>query len=84
LRQIDESLLKWNPSVGSHFQFERIGFFVLDIDSDVSSRKFVFNLTVGLKDVGKPKVDNSYPTKSRKVEQEKQLALKMVSLISSC
>ena len=30
----------------SHFQFERIGFFVVDKDTNVTGNKFVFNLTV--------------------------------------
>lgn len=33
-----------------HFQFERVGFFVCDKDTDVDAGKFVFNLTVGLKE----------------------------------
>lgn len=30
------------------FQFERVGFYTVDSDSDVLSEKIVFNLTVGL------------------------------------
>lgn len=33
-----------------HFQFERVGYFVVDQDSDFENKKFVFNLTVGLKE----------------------------------
>lgn len=33
-----------------HFQFERVGFFVVDKDTDVSAGRFVFNQTVGLKE----------------------------------
>lgn len=59
-----------------HFQFERIGFFVVDFDSDVENNKYVFNLTVTLKDVNKPKASGN---KSRKEEQDMQLSLKLVS-----
>lgn len=74
---IDESILTWSPKPEDHFQFERIGFFVVDYESDVVDQKFVFNLTVPLKEVSKPKsTENSSVPKSRKDEQEKQLALK--------
>lgn len=33
-----------------HFQFERVGFFVTDKDSDFTNGKLVFNLTVNLKE----------------------------------
>ncbi len=33
-----------------HFQFERLGYFVCDYDTDVKANKFVFNLTVDLGD----------------------------------
>ncbi|RYG54663.1 hypothetical protein EON66_06840, partial [archaeon] len=32
------------------FQFERVGFFVVDQDSDAATGKYVFNLTVSLKE----------------------------------
>lgn len=38
---------------GAHFQFERLGYFVVDKDSDASLKRFVFNLTVGLDDKNK-------------------------------
>jgi glutaminyl-tRNA synthetase len=38
-----------------HFQFERVGFFVVDKDSDVAAGKLVFNLTVGLKEAAEVK-----------------------------
>jgi len=37
-----------NASIGNHYQFERIGYFVVDKDS--TPDKLVFNKTVGLKD----------------------------------
>lgn len=36
--------------VGSKFQFERAGYFVLDDDSDVKKGKFIFNRIVELKE----------------------------------
>lgn len=59
-------------------QFERIGFFVVDLESDVANNKFIFNLTVALKD-SKPK-DPTAPSKSRKEEQAKQLAEKQARM----
>ncbi len=100
LCQVDASLLKWNPEVESHFQFERVGFFVVDKDSvivDNNNNKYVFNLTVNLKETSKPKSSNSSSSsgeggeggggggavtgagRSRKEEQDKQLADKLVS-----
>jgi len=77
--QIDESLLKWDPKPEKHFQFERIGFFVVDVDSSVDIKKFVFNLCVNLKEINKPKADGeSAVNRSRKDEQDRQLAAKMV------
>jgi hypothetical protein len=91
---VDPSIFRWTPTAETHFQFERIGFFVTDKDSTyggVSSDKLaaltpaqaaaagvklVFNLTVNLKD-SKPKAAGA-PGKSRKEEQAKQLAEKMV------
>ena len=57
-------------------QFERIGFFVVDQDSDAS--KLVFNLVVNLKD-SKPKVEGA-PSRSRKEEQDRQLAEKLARM----
>lgn len=74
-----------------HFQFERLGFFVVDRDSDLVSAagavggkgRIVFNMTVNLKD-SKPKSASSAsaagPCKSRKEEQAKQLADKMARM----
>lgn len=79
---VDPSLLKWSPVPEMHFQFERLGFFVVDKDSTAGGT-YVFNLTVGLKD-SKPKTANTNdPTagKSRKEEQARQLAEKMVRLL---
>jgi glutaminyl-tRNA synthetase len=33
-----------------HYQFERLGYFVVDPDSELNSNRLVFNLTVGLND----------------------------------
>ena len=67
-------------------QFERLGFFVVDKDSVLpptpyapESHSFVFNLTVTLKD-SKPKAVGA-PSKSRKDEQAKALADKMVKML---
>ena len=63
----------------THVQFERIGFFVVDKDSKPEEKKLVFNLTVGLKDTAKPKTEAAAGAgKSRKAEQEKALADKLV------
>ena len=81
--KVDPSLLKWSPTPETHFQFERIGFFVVDPDSRVETNSYVFNLTVTLKDSGKPAASataaSAVPSRSRKEEQEKQLAEKLVS-----
>ena len=74
---VDESILKWQPRVEDHFQFERIGFFVVDKDS-AGDGSLVFNLTVPLKDTSKPKDGQAGAPKSRKEEQEKQLEAKLV------
>ncbi len=42
-------------SVGDHFQFERVGYFILDSDADVGAGKLVFNMTVGLKEAAEVK-----------------------------
>ena len=44
---VEPGLLSSNP--GDHFQFQRLGYFVLDKDS--SNTQLVFNKTVGLRDV---------------------------------
>jgi glutaminyl-tRNA synthetase len=36
--------------VFDHFQFERLGYFVVDSDSNTATGKLVFNQTVGLKE----------------------------------
>eukprot|EP00604_Paraphysomonas_vestita_P003143 CAMPEP_0174820862 /NCGR_PEP_ID=MMETSP1107-20130205/4962_1 /TAXON_ID=36770 /ORGANISM="Paraphysomonas vestita, Strain GFlagA" /LENGTH=619 /DNA_ID=CAMNT_0016037017 /DNA_START=191 /DNA_END=2050 /DNA_ORIENTATION=+ len=86
---VDSSLFKWGAIPESHFQFERLGFFVVDRQSPVVTAaisnassteqpKVVFNLTVLLRD-SKPKVEGA-PSKSRKEEQAKQLAEKMARM----
>lgn len=74
--------IKAHIAAEKHVQFERIGFFVLDKDSKLVDNKFVYNLTVNLKD-SKPKSavgPGSSASRSRKEEQEKQLAEKMARL----
>ena len=73
---VDESLVQYPIAAEYHMQFERVGYFVVDVDSKVDKKEFVFNLTVGLKD-SKP-VDANAPSRSRKEEQAKQLADKLV------
>lgn len=85
---IDPSLINYYHSqlvsnTISHFQFERIGFFVLDKDTNLQNNHFVFNLTISLKD-SKPidpnaNTNTSTANKSRKEEQMKLLAEKQVS-----
>lgn len=42
----DSSLLTWEMKAETHFQFERLGFFVVDKDSNRNNNsKYVFNLT---------------------------------------
>ena len=41
--------------VGDSFQFERLGFFVVDKDSDCAAGRYVFNQTVSLKESGEVK-----------------------------
>lgn len=76
--QVDSSISKWPTAPEASFQFERVGFFVVDKDS--TPAKLVFNLTVALKEGGKPKLvtDGNSAVKSRKEEQAKQMAEKMV------
>ena len=81
---VDPSLLNWKPVPEKHFQFERLGFFVIDKDSFDS--RIVVNMTVNLKD-SKPKVAGAAggAGKSRKEEQAKALADKMVrTIVSVC
>lgn len=66
-----------------HVQFERIGFFVVDKDTNVADKKVVMNLTVNLKDSKPVSETTSDATasgepanKSRKEEQARQLAEK--------
>jgi glutaminyl-tRNA synthetase len=48
---IDPSLAQpGRVKLWDHFQFERVGFFVADKDSDFEAGKLVFNMTVGLKE----------------------------------
>jgi len=79
---VDASVLsaRYAAAHESHFQFERIGFFVVDKDSDLSATppRLVFNRTVTLKD-SKPRVEGA-PNRSRKEEQERQLAEKLARM----
>jgi len=71
---VDPSVLKYTGISEWHCQFERVGFFV--VDPDATSDRFVFNLTVSLKD-SKPAATKG---KSRKEEQARQLAEKMARM----
>jgi glutaminyl-tRNA synthetase len=90
---VDSSFLHYlEPE--KHVQFERIGYFILDKDSDIhkdnmKKSKIVLNLTVGLKDskpappanatvAGGDASGVAHVNRSRKEEQERQLAEKMV------
>ena len=46
---VNKELCK-NCKSGDHFQFERLGYFVVDPDTDVKKDRYVFNLTVDLGD----------------------------------
>jgi glutaminyl-tRNA synthetase len=48
---VEPSLL--DVKIGTHFQFQRLGYFV--VDKDATSSKLVFNKTVGLKDAWEEK-----------------------------
>ena len=48
---VEPSLL--DAKIGSHFQFQRLGYFI--VDKDATSYKLVFNKTVGLKDTWEEK-----------------------------
>lgn len=80
--RVDASVLNtaYNTAAESHFQFERLGFFVVDKDSDFKAAggKLVFNRTVTLKD-SKPKVEGA-PSRSRKEEQAAQAAEKLARM----
>jgi glutaminyl-tRNA synthetase len=78
---VDASFLNLYSKSVTHFQFERIGFFTIDPDTVIDNNnfknsKFVCNLVVNLKD-SKPKVAGA-PTKSRKEEQDRLAAEKLV------
>jgi glutaminyl-tRNA synthetase len=93
---VDSSFLHYLGEPDKHVQFERIGYFVIDKDSvihkgeDAKKSKIVLNLTVGLKD-SKPAPPAStsaadaggvaHVNRSRKEEQERQLAEKMVRVL---
>jgi len=42
---VEPSLSK--GSIGNHFQFQRLGYFILD---EINNEKLIFNKTVGLRD----------------------------------
>jgi glutaminyl-tRNA synthetase len=48
---VEPSLL--DAKIGTHFQFQRLGYFV--VDKDATSSKLIFNKTVGLKDAWEEK-----------------------------
>jgi hypothetical protein len=82
LEQVDRSILsRGGGEVEKHFQFERLGFFVVDKDTVDLDQKLVFNLTVGLKDGGKPVTASAGGVgggKSRKEEQDRLALEKQV------
>lgn len=89
---VDPSIFCHGPKPEGHFQFERLGFYVIDRHTPegacsqagaASGERMTFNLTVSLKD-SKPKAEGA-PNRSRKEEQALQLAEKMakMSLIPS-
>lgn len=43
---VNKNIANSNLKAYDKFQFERIGFFVVDIDSDIENKKYVFNLTI--------------------------------------
>ena len=70
-----------NPAAETHFQFERLGVFVVDKDSEAAAGgKLVFNRTVPLKQSkAKPKeasAEEEAKLRKRKEEQAKQMAAK--------
>ena len=77
---VDESVYTANYPLKAEYpvQFERVGYFVIDNDSDIANKKLVFNMTVSLKD-SKPKVEGA-PSRSRKDEQAKQAAEKLARM----
>ncbi|MCF6295388.1 MAG: glutamine--tRNA ligase/YqeY domain fusion protein [Flavobacteriaceae bacterium] len=78
-----EPFLK-DTKVGKRFQFQRLGYFIVDDDS--SSEKLVFNKTVGLRDTwarSKPKQDQPKPQQQFQrpaIEEIKQLGKKYTKL----
>lgn len=56
--------------VGEHFQFQRLGYFSLDLDSTESN--LVFNKTVGLKDSWAKQQPNQYQTQTQAQNKPQQ------------
>lgn len=65
-----------------YVQYERIGFFFLDIDSNLNEKKYVLNMTVGLKENKPvdPTTSSNTVNRSRKEEQDRQLAEKLARM----
>ncbi|WP_026954048.1 glutamine--tRNA ligase/YqeY domain fusion protein [Algoriphagus vanfongensis] len=78
-----EPILK-DAQVGSHFQFQRLGYFALDPDS--TADKLVFNKTVGLKDTWakqeKAPAQNQSQPKAPSQNQPKKKAMSEIQQIS--
>jgi glutaminyl-tRNA synthetase len=53
---VNKSLINEIKEGKKHFQFERLGYFVVDHDSDVNNNNLVFNLTVDLGDEKNKKI----------------------------
>ena len=65
--------------VGERFQFQRLGYFVVDEDS--TSEKLVFNKTVGLRDSWakqKPKPQATAQAKAKPQQQQKRSAISVI------
>ena len=61
-------------SAGERLQFERLGFFILDKDSDVKNGSYIFNRSVSLseKDKDKKLKGKGEPAKEAEPEAEPQ------------
>lgn len=67
-----------NATIGDRFQFQRLGYFV--VDNDATSNKLVFNKTVGLRDSW-AKIKPKENTNQNKPKPQQQLQRKAISVI---
>ena len=63
-----------NAELGSHFQFQRLGYFTLDLDT--SAEALVFNKTVGLKDSWAKKKPKPQQAQAQNSQQNKGVQAK--------